>query len=268
MHITFDTLKFHFKIMLLILVLLPSVAFTQKTKSPDKSKAVTKSGANLKSTSSNTGASTEVLFYITKKEFYDLGKEIDISVLENLPPRTGVLFEYYGPQSIDCHKTLDYEANLLLREVRQKKDNLNYSLVVDWEMCKIISLEPDLGSSKNHKPSYMVYHINLTPDSPLVKTKAAPIAKSDAPPGIKRPLLVTRINNYGEWVATGPYGSSQPYNTETEALTELFFNSPGAVTFLCKRDYFNIYVINSKVDNVRLDVRGFLKELGIKDIPN
>jgi len=268
MIITFHTLKFYFKIILLILVLLPSVAFTQKTKSPDKSKAVKESGKNLKSTSTNTGASTEVLFFITKKEFYDLEKEIDISVLENLPPRTGVLFEYYGPQSIDCHKKLDYEANLLLREVRQKKDNLNYSLVVDWEMCKIISLESDSGSSKNHKPSFMVYHINLTPNSPLVKTKAKPIVKSEAPPGIKRPLLVTRTNNYGEWVATGPYGSSQPYNSETEALTELFYNSPGAVTFLCERNNYKIYVINSKVDNVRLDVRRFLIELGIQDIPN
>ena len=263
-----NILKLFISIVFLAFNLLPNETLAQKKQNTSKGNVIAKSTTNSVKSSENTGPSIEVEFMITKKEFYDLTKEIDISVLENKPPRTGVLLEYYGPQSEDCHQKLDYEAHLLLRDVRQKKDNLNYSLVVDWEACKIVSLEPYSKAINKYKSSYMVYHINLTPDSPLVKTKSKTIEKSNAPSGVKRPLLVTRLNNDGEWVATCPYGSSQPYTTEKEALAELFYDGPGAITFLGKRDIYNIYVINNKVDNVRLDVREFLTRLGVKDIPN
>jgi len=263
-----NILKLFISIVFLAFCLLPNKALAQKKQNASKAKTDTKGTVKSESISENTGPSIEVEFMITKKEFYDMNKEIDISVLKNLPPRTGVQLEYYGPQSEDCHQRLDYEAHLLLREVRKKKDNINYSLVVDWEACKIISLEPYSKAINKYKSSYTVYHINLTPDSPLVTTKSKNIEKSNAPSGVKRPLLVTRLNNYGEWVATCPYGSSQPYNTEKEALAELFYDGPGAITFLGKRDIYNIYVINNKVDNVRLDIREFLTRLGVKDIPN
>ena len=217
-------------------------------------------------------APIEVLAYIEKDYFYDLSNVIDISFLENKPPGTGVLYAYYGPQSIDCHKKLDREASMEMREVRRKKDNLDYTLIVDWEECKIISLSPYSNKARNDKSTYTLYQITLTSKlKSETKSKVAGIKTKDnsvSTSSYKHTLLVTQVDTQGEWLATGPYGTSQPYNSEQEAIKELYYDEPGALTFICKRDNFKIYAINNKTDNVRIDVREFLKRFGITDIPN
>jgi hypothetical protein len=265
---------------IIIFSFLPFDAAAQKSKTTAKPATTNKSTGTKKTItappkqlSQNTSASTEVLAFIPKKDFYNLEKVIDISVLENLPAGTGVLYEYHGPQSIDCHKKLDAEAAKKLLEVRKKQDGLDYTLVVDWVECKIISVEPYSTKPRNDKSHWTVYQISLNNGKSEEKTKTSTAATNTTGTAgnssIQRPLLFTYQNSHGEHIASGPYGASQPYNTEKEALEELFYADPGALSYLCTRGIYKIYVINTKDDSpVRYQIRDVLKTLGYNDIPN
>ena len=215
----------------------------------------------------------EVLSLVEKSYFYNLENVIDISYLENKPPGTGVLFEYHGPQSINCHQRLDSIAEKMLYDVRKKKNNLDYILVVDWEACKIISLEPYSTNKKNYKESYIKYHISLTSDRPKLETKGEKDkieTKIESNSNTKRFLVVTRQHHNGDWTAYGPYGPSfEVHKTEQSALGELYYDQNNT-TFICTRkNYYKIYAIKDKMSGeIRFDVREFLKNLGITDVPN
>ncbi len=206
-------------------------------------------------------AQTEVIINIPDTIFYDMSKRIDISYLDGKMPGTGILYEYYGPQSIDCYQKLDKEAEKKLNTLRQKRESFNYTLIVDWQECKIISLKSYSSNTQTEKGTWTIYQISITN-----KNKEISIQENTNISSSGKPIIVTYEDAHGEWQATGPYNSSQVYATEKEALEELFYPKE-SLTFLCKRKQFNIYIINEKTENIRLNVRDFLKYFDINDIP-
>lgn len=82
----------------------------------------------------------------------------------------------------------------------------------------------------------------------------------------KKPILATYKDDNGKWIAMGPYMTTDPYDTENQALGSLFY-SDSDLTFLCQRGKFKIYNLNGKVEHDARDIRSALKLLGINDIP-
>ena len=171
--------------------------------------------------------------------------------------------------SIACVQKINPKLDSCIKvEMRKIKTEKQYILAVDYIDCKFISLFPDEGSELFKSPKWTIYHITLYPDITLHPNfPSSTIIKKDENSASKRPLLATYLDDNGKWIAMGPYTHSDSYPTEKQSLDELFYGETGQLTLLCKRGKYNIYVINGKTNNIRVDVRYALKMLGVNDIP-
>jgi hypothetical protein len=262
---------------LLIFSFLPSDITAQKAKVPAKTATAKKpsgttkpAAAPAKQLSQSTSASTEVLAFISEADFYNFDKVIDISVLENLPAGTGVLYEYHGPQSIDCHKTLDKLAADMLLAERKKKNHLDYTLVVDWVNCKIISLEPYSTKPRNDKTHWTMYQISLGKNkinNGPTKSTIRETVSTTGKPLVQRQLILTTKDGH-QWRLMTPDGGYYVSTiSEETVLRDNFYED---AVYLCTRGIYKIYAVNTTDDGKtsRLNIREFLKSKGITDIPN
>jgi hypothetical protein len=97
-------------------------------------------------------------------------------------------------------------------------------------------------------------------------TNSSSNTKKDESSAQKKLLLATYKDDNGKWIAMGPYMTTDPYETENQALGSLFY-SESDFTFICQRGKFKIYALNGKVEHDARDIRLELKALGIYDIP-
>jgi hypothetical protein len=97
-------------------------------------------------------------------------------------------------------------------------------------------------------------------------TNSSSNTKKDESSAQKKLLLATYKDDNGKWIAMGPYMTTDPYETENQALGSLFY-SESDLTFICQRGKFKIYALKGKVEHDARDIRLELKALGIYDIP-
>lgn len=162
-----------------------------------------------------------------------------------------------------CFQSLNPEIEKRLNEeMKGLEKGTPYTLTVDYEACKFISLLPDRGTGEISKSSWTIYHILLTQ---LIHLE--PVIKKDVNTVNDSPLLATFKNDKGQWLAMGPYMTTDEYSTEQQAIGSLFY-SDADITFLCERGKFRIYKLNIKVEHQARDIRYALKQAGIDDIPN
>ncbi len=209
-------------------------------------------------------AQIEVIVEMPAEKFYNMDNIIDMSVLDGKAPGTGVLFEYHGPQSIGCQKKLDDEVEYQLRQVRQKREGISYSLTLDLVACKFISLTP-YSSKHPEKDPWIIYQIIVSKGTPA--KSASTETKNSA---TKRPLVATYKNEGGYWIAWDKYGISGGYQIEQYALGSLFYTEGNSV-FVCKKGKYNIYVDTQKNEHDPYekitDVREELTKQGITGLP-
>ena len=167
-----------------------------------------------------------------------------------------------------CIETLDSEISQHLRtEMKRIKEGTAYTLAVDYEACKFISLLPDKGSGEISSKNWTVYHITLYqdiishPDFPSTS-----ITKKNEKSSSKTPIVATFIDENGQWIAMGPYMTTDGYPSEKQAIGSLFY-SDSDLKFLCEKGKFRIYAFKGKVEHDSRDIRAALKLLGIDNIP-
>lgn len=167
-----------------------------------------------------------------------------------------------------CTETLDPLIAMHLKtEMGKIKEGTAYLLAVDYENCKFISLLPDKGTGSISSSGHTIYRITLYQDITLHPDfPATAIMKKDESSTPKKPILATYRDENGKWVAMGPYMTTDPYDSENQALGALFY-ADADLTFLCQRGKFKIYLLKEKVEHDARDIRAALKLLGINDIP-
>jgi len=82
-----------------------------------------------------------------------------------------------------------------------------------------------------------------------------------------RQLLASYQNDKGEWLVMCPYNLSDPCGTEAQAMESMLYRSSD-MKFLCTKGKYKIYELKDahRYAN-QTDVRNWLEERGIKDIP-
>ncbi len=165
-------------------------------------------------------------------------------------------------QKSNCAQRLQPEIDKQLRaEMKKISEGTPYLLTVDYEDCKFVSLVPDRGSGAIGDKNATLYRITL-----YQEIEREPVVKPD-PDGIKKfPILATYINEKGKWIAISPYEMSEGYETEERAIGALFYTA-GELSFLKNSGKFRVYKFNKPQENIRIDVRGIIKQLGATDIP-
>ncbi len=166
-------------------------------------------------------------------------------------------------QQYYCFQTLNPEIEKQIKEVMKDLDKgTPYILTVDYDACKFISLVPDHGTGEISHKSWTIYHILLTQEIRL-----EPVIKKEENTGNTAPLLATFKNDNGQWIAMGPYMTTDEFASEQQAIGSLFYADTD-LTFLCERGKFRIYKLNVKIEHQANDIRYALKQFGINDIPN
>jgi len=170
--------------------------------------------------------------------------------------------------SITCLEKLNpILEDTLKKEMRKIKEETAYILAINYDACRFMKLYPDNGKKDLWDNYTTVYHITLYPDITLHPDfPSASTTKKDESSAQKKPLLATYKDDNGKWIAMGPYMTTDPYETENQALGSLFY-SDSDLTFICQRGKFKIYSLNGKVEHDARDIRSALKVLGINDIP-
>jgi hypothetical protein len=165
--------------------------------------------------------------------------------------------------SIQCLEKMNpiIEA-ALQKEMKKITAESPYILTVDYNTCQFYSLIPDKGTGGIFAPTSTVYYIKLYPK---IDTKA-PAVNNPANVG-KKALLATYPDANGNWIAMGPYMTSDPYASEKQAIGSLFYGD-GDLNFICERGKYRIYSLNEALKYDGLDVRQALKQMGIDNIPD
>lgn len=165
--------------------------------------------------------------------------------------------------SIEClEKVNPAIQDALNKEMSNIKEESPYILTVDYNSCEFQSLIPDKGTGGIFAPTSTVYYIKLYPK---IDTKA-PAVNNPANVG-KKALLATYPDANGNWIAMGPYMTSDPYATEKQAIDSLFYSTDD-LHFIGERGKFRIYSLNEALKYDGLDVRQALKQMGIDNIPD
>ena len=164
----------------------------------------------------------------------------------------------------ECRAKLNPKIDSLFRkEMKTITEGTPYVLVVDFDYkeCEIVAFRPDKGTGSIIKPGQTIFHIMLQPE-----IKLEPIIKPDDPSTYESSLLSTYINDEGKWVAIGPYLESDGYATEERAIGSLFFGT-NDYKYVSKKGRYKIYTLNKLPHKSMIDVRFFLKQAGITDLP-
>jgi|GEM_PF-4968321 len=186
---------------------------------------------------------------------------MDLSGIEDLVSEIGKYANLYA--SIQCLEKMNpiIEA-ALQKEMKKITAESPYILTVDYNTCQFYSLIPDKGTGGIFAPTSTVYYIKLYPK---IDTKA-PAVNNPANVG-KKALLATYPDANGNWIAMGPYMTSDPYASEKQAIGSLFYGD-GDLNFICERGKYRIYSLNEALKYDGLDVRQALKQMGIDNIPD
>ena len=137
-----------------------------------------------------------------------------------------------------------------------------YKLLIDYGLCKLVSLEADLGLSNNASTGAMAYTIETYEEVISAETKANNTV--DLTP--RHALLATYQEN-GKWVAVGPYNTTdEPFTTEQEAISRLFYKAAD-MKFLCRAGKYRVYALNMPLEYDARDVRKLIEQDGI-DFPD
>ena len=137
-----------------------------------------------------------------------------------------------------------------------------YKLLVDYGVCKFVSLEADLGLSSNASTGAMAYTIETYEEVISAETKA----KNTVDLTPRHALLATYQEN-GKWVAIGPYNTTdEPFTTEQEAISRLFYKAAD-MKFLCKAGKYRVYALNMPLEYDARDVKKLIEQDGI-DFPD
>lgn len=165
--------------------------------------------------------------------------------------------------SIQCLEKMNPVIEAALqKEMGRVTEETPYILTVDYNSCQFYSLIPDKGTGGIFAPTSTVYYIKLYPK---IDTKA-PAVNNSVNVG-KKALLATYRDANGNWIAMGPYMTSDPSATEKQAIDSLFY-SDGDINFICERGKYRIYSLNEALKYDGLDVRQALKQMGIDNIPD
>lgn len=137
-----------------------------------------------------------------------------------------------------------------------------YKLLIDYGLCKLVSLEADLGLSSNASTGAVIYTIETYEEVISAETKANNTV--DLTP--RHALLATYQEN-GKWVAVGPYNTTdEPFTTEQEAISRLFYKAAD-MKFLCRAGKYRVYALNMPLEYDARDVRKLIEQDGI-DFPD
>lgn len=165
--------------------------------------------------------------------------------------------------SIQCLEKMNPVIEAALqKEMSRITEESPYILTVDYNSCQFYSLLPDKGAGGIFAPTSTVYYIKLYPK---IDTKA-PAVNNPANVG-KKALLATYPDANGNWIAMGPYMTSDPYASEKQAISSLFYGD-GDIHFIGERGKYRIYSLNEALKYDGLDVRQALKQMGIDNIPD
>lgn len=83
----------------------------------------------------------------------------------------------------------------------------------------------------------------------------------------KKPLLATYKNEKDQWVAIGPYMTTDGFDTEEQAINSLFY-AKADLSPLTENGKYRIYILNVKVEHDARDVRSILTGFGVENIPD
>lgn len=198
---------------------------------------------------------------VPTKQYNSVSTTPDFSSIEDLISEVGKYANLYA--SINCLEKMNpLIEDALKKEMSRITEESPYILTVDYNSCEFHSLLPDKGTGGIFSPSSTVYYIKLYPK---IDTKA-PAVNNPANVG-KKALLATYPDANGNWIAMGPYMTSDPYASEKQAIDSLFY-SDNDLRFICERGKYRIYSLNEALKYDGLDVRQALKQLGVDNIPD
>lgn len=112
------------------------------------------------------------------------------------------------------------------------------------------------------------YGNGLPPCPPIKSTPSTPSTPlSGSKTANPKPLLATYRNDKDQWVAIGPYMTTDGFDTEEQAINSLFY-AKADLTPLTESGKYRIYILNVKVEHDARDVRKILTSLGVENIPD
>ncbi len=150
----------------------------------------------------------------------------------------------------------------LNHEVFYIHNSTPYKLLIDYGVCKLVSLEADLGLSTNASTGAMTYTIETYEEVISAETKA----KNTVDLTPRHALLATYQEN-GKWVAVGPYNTTdEPFATEQEAIARLFYKAAD-MKLLCKAGKYQVYALNMPLEYDARDVKKLIEQDGV-DFPD
>ncbi len=112
---------------------------------------------------------------------------------------------------------------------------------------------------------YITEYLNLNCRN-VNKDKNSMVERKPAS-AIEGPLLATYQDNVGQWIAIGPYMTTQGFATQEQAINSLFYSKED-LTLLTDKGKYTIYKLNVKVEHGGRDVRSILTGLGVLNIPD
>ena len=198
---------------------------------------------------------------VPSKQYNAVSGGTDLSAIEDLMSEVGKYANLYA--SIQCLEKM----NPIIEEALQKEmsritGESPYILTVDYNTCQFYSLLPDKGTGGIFSPNSTVYYIKLYPKIPV-----DPVVKREPAGTGQKPLLATYRDANGNWIAMGPYMTSDPFPTEKQAIGSLFYGDAD-LNFICERGKYRIYSLNEAMKYDGRDIRSALKQLGIENIPD
>lgn len=198
---------------------------------------------------------------VPTKQYTAGSASADLSSIEDLMNEVAQYANLYA--SINCLEKMNpLIEDALRKEMSRITEESPYILTVDYNSCQFYSLLPDKGTGGIFAPTSTVYYIKLYPK---IDTKA-PAVNNPANIG-KKALLATYPDANGNWIAMGPYMTSDPYASEKQAISSLFYNDSD-LNFIGERGKYRIYSLNEALKYDGLDVRQALKQMGIDNIPD
>lgn len=146
----------------------------------------------------------------------------------------------------------------------------NFNIAIANYNKKVIPLKDNLDEFNNYKQYVDDYLSKNCSNMPArtVASKSTDVSTSKEiyakRTGVS--LLATYQDKIGQWIAIGPYMTTDGFATEQEAIESLFYTNAD-LRLVNDKGKYKIYELNLEAEHDARDVREILKKLGAQNVP-
>jgi hypothetical protein len=207
--------------------------------------------------------SLSTALFLQAQPVFDILIPVDKSGKMNQFSETGNILEQLHAHAISLGKENCYETvksslkEMLNREVFFLNNGTPYKLIIDYNNCRVVSLEANLGVESNFSSSLLIYEIQTYEE----ELSATGMVKNEVDYTPRHALLATYQEN-GKWIAIGPYITTDEFfSTEQDAIARLHYRA-SEMKFICMAGKFRIYGLNKPLEYDARDVRKIVEQYG------